>query len=117
MMMITKTAEHWPQKDVGRTDGQCRTIACFVGRTKKVISSSGKDDLKEQGRRIRQRRSEKDDQKQRLCRQSGEKTQNHLGGERSAGTCSWWLEKAWTDGVDRTYNIFYRLTIFLPKIG
>ena len=66
MMMITKTAEHWPQKDVGRTDGQCRTIACFVGRTKKVISSGGKDDLKEQGRRIRQRRSEKDDQKQRL---------------------------------------------------
>ena len=51
MMMITKTAEHWPQKDVGRTDGQCRTIACFVGRTKKVISSGGKDDLKEQGRR------------------------------------------------------------------
>ena len=81
MMMITKTAEHWPQKDVGRTDGQCRTIACFVGRTKKVISSGGKDDLKEQGRRIRQRRSEKDDQKQRLCRQSGEKARNHLGGD------------------------------------
>ena len=36
------------------------------------------------------------------CRQSGEKTRNHLGGERSAGTCNWWLEKAWTDGVDRT---------------
>ena len=26
-------------KDDGETDAQCRTIACFVGRTKKVIST------------------------------------------------------------------------------
>ena len=42
------------QKDVGRTDAQCRTIVRFVGPTKKVISSSmycrGKQ-MKERGRK------------------------------------------------------------------
>ena len=51
LMTIAMTKDGGARKDVGRTDGQCRTIACFVGRTKKVISSGGKDDLKEQGRR------------------------------------------------------------------
>ena len=40
LMTIAMTKDGGAQKDVGRTDGQCRTIARFVGLTKKVISSS-----------------------------------------------------------------------------